>query len=142
VDGTGLQKAFECKDVANYFKTPTCDGQAYASCDDGECSLTPGEFFAQPLSYLSSATGCFFGEPSEAEVADFFRRIGIAASSAADITRVCRSTGGTVVTVPQPCRRNTFLCADCCTPAGTRLRLPVHTFDASLLGTPRFRLSQ
>src|SRR5689334_16635126 len=59
VDGNGLQKAFECRDIAEYFKTSTCDGQEYASCDDGQCALTPGEFFAEPLSYRSSTTGCF-----------------------------------------------------------------------------------
>ena len=143
LDGNGLVPGNDCDDVAVYFKTSTCQGQAYSDCRDGECSLTPGEFLAQPILRQSSATGCFFGEPSEAEQGSFFRRFATSGATPSELTRNCQFSGGTIVTIPTRCfKGSTFLCAQCCGSGGNRTVVPVHTFDQSLLGTPQFRLTQ
>jgi len=144
VDGTGLQNQFGCRDIAEFFETSTCDGPAYADCSFGDCESVPGSFFAQPILYESSATGCFFGDPSEARSGTFFRRSRVLGTSVASLNQQCRNfSEGTLVSPPVRCHGSLF-CADCCAaqPASGRLLTPVHSIDASLLGTPQFRLSQ
>jgi hypothetical protein len=142
VDGNGLQSDFSCRDTANYYETPTCEGQAYADCRFGDCEAIPGTYFAQPILHQSSTTGCFFGEPSETKEGDFFRRVRTTGRSVLEVNQQCRfGRGGTLVSVPVECKRG-LLCADCCVPAPGRSLIPVHSFDASLLGTPRFRLAR
>jgi hypothetical protein len=144
VDGNGLQKANTCSDIATYFRTSTCLGQAYADCSFGDCETTPGSFFAQPLFYQSTATGCFLGDASEIEPGgSAFRRRLVRGSSVADAARSCRLAGGTMMAPATPCKPTLPLfCGQCCAPASPRTLVPTHSFDASLLGTPLFRLSQ
>jgi hypothetical protein len=141
VDGNGLQSDFTCRDVAVFYETSMCQGQAYADCGFGDCETVPGTYFAQPILSDGSATGCFFGEPSEIKQGDFFRRRTSFGSTVLQVNQQCFFSGGRVVSVPVQCKRGLF-CADCCIPAANRSLVPVHRFDASLLGTPQFRLSR
>jgi hypothetical protein len=141
VDGNGLMVDSSCRDFAQFYETPTCQGQAYTDCTFGGCANEPGTFFARPIFHESTATGCFVGEPSEAKEATFFRRSRMLGSTVLQLNQQCRFlNGGTLIGVPVACKRN-FLCADCCIPGqSVRSLVPVHSFDASLLGTPQFRL--
>jgi len=142
VDADGLLRDRSCDEVAPWYETSTCDGQAYADCRFGTCEGIPGTFFAQPILYQSSTTGCFFGDPSETRQGDFFLRRQLFGTTVQQLNQQCLFFNqGTVLGQPVPCKRGGF-CVDCCIPAPGRSLIPVHSFDASLLGTPRFRLSK
>jgi hypothetical protein len=141
VDGTGLQKDFSCSDTRDFYKTPTCTGQAYAIVADGECELTPGEFFAQPILYQSTATGAssaIHPRPSWPTSSSDPVRLHVAGASRAGLPIQRRHAG----VVPVAAAARGLFCADCCSPRRRPARDPGAHVRREPLGTPQFRLTQ
>jgi len=145
VDARGLAGYSSCADVARLYRTPDCQGEALADCnnDSFACSSVEGAFFARPLFRNDETTMCYVGDPSEIERGAFHRRFRTFGLTPGELVFRCQQVQGTIVTVPFECRPGSgLLCADCCQGARPAGAIPVHIVDASLVGTPPFRLSR
>jgi hypothetical protein len=143
VDGRGLAGQDSiCSPDVQYFTSRDCTGDGFARCEYGACSPT-SEFFARPLFAKDAATVCYPGDASEVRHGNFFRRARDVAPTPAQAAAICASSGGTLLGPAVPCGINPgFYCAPCCQPVSDVDVSPVHTFDASVVGTPPFRLSR
>lgn len=143
VDAHGLAPSTSCEDAATIYRSSDCTGQAFSDCSYGECSSVSGAFFARPVFRSTTGGACFFGDASEVERADFYSLRRLHGSSAQDIAARCAAAHGTLVgpvalcVPPKP-----ILCAPCCQAQRGIWASPMHLFDASLLGTPPFRLAR
>ena len=141
VDGHGLSAENECEDQAQAYRTSNCEGEAFVQCfGDDECARAP---FARPVLRNDAATACYIGDPSEAETGNFFRRFRVRGLTPISTIQSCTFQGGTMVVPPAPCRPgSSVLCGQCCRSAPNITVLPLHFIDASLVGTPPFRLAR
>jgi hypothetical protein len=141
VDGNGISSVLRCEDVAQVYRTSDCLGPALVQCFGSECA-PGGARFARPILRQDATTACHEGDPSEVETGNFFRRIRMIASTLPQLIGICQETGGTLVGTPTPCRRGSAFCGQCCRPANGIAAIPLHYFDAALVGTPPFRLAR
>lgn len=130
-----------CSTLAQYFRTSDCTGEAFASCEYGNCSSVSGAFLARPLFPQDSTTVCYLGAAAEFQRGDFYQLFRFPAPTPQQAAAACTATGGSLVGPAVLCKRVLY-CAPCCRLERSVGVAPVHTLDASLVGTPPFRLSR
>ena len=140
----GLLEFSSCDDLAQTYRTPDCQGEQLMECDGyAACGPDDGAFFARQLG-RDGATGiCYPGKASEFEQGDFYRRFRARGSSPSDVQAFCQARGGTLVEPPALCvPSKPIYCAACCQPRPNVGVVPLHHTDASIIGTPPFRLAR
>ena len=135
----GLWDGSSCDD-ASLYRTSNCTGDAFFSCAYGECGSVAGAFFARPLLRADDTTACYPGSSSEFERGDFYFRSRAISNTPSGAVAVCQSRGGTVVGPAADCFRPGLFCVPCCRLRSNQTVVPLHQVDASIIGTPPFRL--
>ena len=138
----GLPEYASCDDLAQTYRTPDCQGERLMECDAyAACGPDDGAFFARQLGRDGATGVCYPGTASEFEQGNFYHRFRVRASSPSDLQAFCQARGGTLVEPPALCvPSRPIYCAACCQPRTNVGVVPLHHTDASILGTPPFRL--
>jgi hypothetical protein len=136
----GLREFPSCDSMAVY-RTPTCDGDAYFNCDYGDCGSVAGAFFASRLVRGDDTTACHPGSPSEFVSGTFYFRSRAVSSTAAGAATVCLQRGGRVVGAAFACFQG-LTCVPCCRTRSSDGAVPLRRVDASVIGSPPFRLAR
>ena len=109
-----------------------------------DVSFSRPERHARPVFRQDATKACYLGDASQAETGDFFQRFRARGTTPAQTVEFCQLRGGTIVGPVVSCGLGprVLFCGPCCRPFSNLTARPVYFFDASLVGTPPFRLAR
>jgi hypothetical protein len=140
----GLADSGSCnRPELQYFESSDCSGQAFANCNSVGCSSVSGAFLARTFIGQDASGACYVSDGADYRRGTFYRRDTVFAFTAAGVDARCLARGGTLLAPIVTCGTGAkSYCAPCCSLVPDVATSPVHGIDASVFGTPPFRLSR